>query len=493
MLQKSHKYQKTYSFSRKYLRRKASKVITFKVKGNLSKLKDSLFFSQDYLDRIRRKKFESYADHGVRVSETLSEVTDDPSLLSIALLHDILNHPNGKKLLSNSPLNKSEQRAIIKLHTLRNLRIDINKKDLDKVIKEFSRDYRLLLVRMAHRISDARALELLSKKKAKKIARETLLIYALLADKMGLRRWRYEMEDICFKYLYEKNSKKIEKQFKKYKKNDKDCLKHTKNYLSKEFKKANMNCRIEGRIKSLYSTYSKMVVKNKSFDEILDRLALRIIVNNTEDCYKALGVIQLSMHPIIGELKDYIASPKENGYRSLHTTIYPLPKISNRPMEIQIRSAKMHLECENGIASHLQYKIDNYNMRYSPKSRVDLIKGLEIIRSEIHSSDNFSKALRQHSRGKRLTIFDEKNRIYNIEKPANLLDFVCSTYGKRVAYLKEAKINGSISNIFSLIKDGDVIEVKFQKKSKISRSWIRKCLQKSSRNFLKIILKKANN
>ncbi|EKE11099.1 MAG: GTP pyrophosphokinase [uncultured bacterium] len=453
-----------------------------KFKNRTEKTLDS---SQRFLNTLKRKKANGYTQNGVLLMKTLKEITNDPSLLSICLFYDVLNYPEGKKILKNSNLSKSEQIIIKKLHSLENLSIDSNIKDINKALRYFSADYRILILRITHRLLDIRNLEKFSQKKAKKIAQETLHMYVPLASRLGLHKWRHEMEDICFKYLFPRIAKKLERKFDFYRENDISCLKHTEKYIKQKLTESGIKCTLENRIKSIYSTYRKMIVKNRKFDELTDRLAIRIIVAKKDTCYRALGVIHSIMHPIPGKFKDYIGTPKENGYQSIHTVVFPLPNVTNMPIEIQIRSKEMHKECEFGVASHFHYKKDSYTMRYNKKTRADLIKNLEIIKHESPTStQKLSHLMQSYFRGDQVLVFDSKNRVYHLTKPASALDFVCIHYKKKIAYLKSVKINGILGSLETLLQDGDVVEAQFQEKKSFSKRWIKMCHREQSKKML---------
>lgn len=452
---------------------------------NIPEVKNALDYSKRFLTSVARRREENYAQHGIRVFKTLKEISNDPSLYSICFLHDLLVHPNGQKLLKKAPLTNLEKNIVKKLYHLRNLSIDSNIKDLNRAISYFSTDYRILLIRMAHRLSDIRRIESFENKKiSKKNARETLHMYSPLAGRLGLHKWHHEMEDICFKYLFPKIARKLEKKFAFYKKSDKECLHHTGEFIKHELTKNNIECRLEYRIKTIYSTYKKMVSKNRKFEEITDRLAIRIITKTKDECYLSLGVIHSIMHPIPGRLKDYIGAPKENGYQSIHTVVFPLPKMANRPIEIQIRSDEIHEKCELGIASHFYYKKNSYYMRYDTKTKASLLKSLEIIKHEAAGIKKFSHILQHYFDSNQVIVYDSRNKIYHLNKPASILDFVCIYYKKRVKYLKSVKINGIISSFDTILEDGDVIEVQFQKKKSFSKNWVKMCHHKRARNLL---------
>lgn len=317
-------------------------------------------FADEHLTVVLRGTGESYADHGREVAATLLEVTADPLLQETALLHDILVHPDGERLLRQSPLSKEGRLLTRRMYKLRRLHIDEHTDDLETVIDAFTDDPRLLFLRMAHRLNDVRHLGRFSPERQKEMAHETLHMYASIAGKLGFHRWRWQMEDTCFLTLEPETADSMRRRFRESQSTDLLSLTGAKAFLRERLQAHGIEAEIDERIKGLYSTHRKILRKKCTFDDITDRLALRIHVPSVDDCYRTLGIIHAALQPMPGKLKDYIADPKQNGYRSLHTVILPRKDITSLSIEIQIRTHEMHAECEFGIASHADYKHDSY-------------------------------------------------------------------------------------------------------------------------------------
>jgi GTP pyrophosphokinase len=220
-------------------------------------------------------------------------------------------------------------------------------------------------------------------------------------------------------------------------------------------------------------------LKEKKFEELEDRLAIRIIVENEKDCYQALRIVHAHMQPIQEKLKDYIGRPKENEYQSIHTTVYPLRNISEQPIEIQIRTQKMHTICEYGPAAHGKYKIGVYSLE-TPKSRINLLKNLKNLQITAMSPMQLEKALEKNFNNKEMTIFDSESNPHHLRKPANALDFLTKKYEKKIAKLKEIRVNGRIAPPETPLKNGDIIEGKFSRHRSLKRSWLNACEHKET-------------
>ena len=447
-------------------------------------------FATEHLSGLKRRSGESYAENGREVAATLVEVTHDPALVAVALLHDLPLHPDGETLMKSAPLSEEEKTLVRRMHTLRGLHIDMVSQDLDKVIEAFLEDPRLLPLRMAHRLTDIRHLRRFAKSVQRDLARESLHKYAAIAGRLGMHAWRHEMEDACFLYLKPEAAKSLQRQFRLHAGNDRECFRHVRRFLSGKLCASRIASSMSSRTKTLYSTYCKMIVKRRKFEELTDRLALRIIVPTVEDCYRTLGIIHTSLRPMPGKLKDYIGAPKENGYRSIHTVIYPLPGVTEYPVEIQVRTPAMHEDCELGPARHVDYKRLTYALG-SGIARVDLFRNLQSLKEHTRSPEQFETALRTYFNDDHLALFDHHSNLYHILKPVTALDFVCHTAGKRVRYLKDVRINGRTRTFDTQLHDGDTIEAKFGKVSRLTPDWLRACRHRGARTLCTSLLKAA--
>lgn len=457
--------------------------------GDQKKLKAVCQFAHKHLSDVYRRTGESYAAHGCEVASVLRECCTDVSLLSVAILHDLLVHEHGEKLLQESPLTSKECLLVWQMHELRRLHIDKDTNDLDQFIDSFMEDSRLLPLRMAHRLNDVRNIDRFASTLTKQIANETLHMYAAIAGRLGMDAWRYEMEDICFRIVQPRIAEQLAKQYELHQKLDEACMSHTAELLKKRLESEGITCTIDQRVKALYSTYRKMVLKERKFDDLTDRLALRIIVEKPTDCYLALAVLHSVMHPIPGKLKDYIGAPKENGYRSIHSVVYPLPGVTEQPMEIQIRTSQMHEICEYGVAAHGDYKNIIYAINAN-SARVDLFRNLEQIRKEAGTPEQFESALRNYFREDHIAVFDSDNNLYHIKSPVSVLDFICYAFPKRFSKLKSVRINGRKRPINTELHDGDTVEPLFGREHSLQKEWISDCLSSSTKNNIQKFIRK---
>ena len=447
---------------------------------NSSRLYSCFLYAKKHLSGIRRSDSNNYAHHGVKLATVLAEGLQNVSLFSVAILHDLPIHPEGKKLLESSPLNPNEREMVKEMFELRHLHIDSTTQDLDRMINSFIKTDGVTVLRMAPRLNDVRNIHLFNLKRRKEIARETLHMYSAIAGRLGMNTWRYEMEDLSFLVSHPFIAENLKKQFNEYRQLDLSCLRQTTRFLKNKLNEQKIQCTMEQRIKTLYSSYRKMVLKKRRFEDMTDRLAIRIITDTELDCYKALGVVHAFTHPIPGKLKDYIGTPKENGYQSIHTVIYPLPGVSQQPIEIQIRTHTMHQKCEFGTIAHAEYKNSLYTINLSP-ARVSLFKNLKSLKEEVRSPKEFATVLRKYFDENQIAIFDFENNLYHIKKPATALDFVCRVYPERYKKLREVRINGRIRPFDTPLNDGDVVNAKFGRVLVVNKKWVNGCLHSHSR------------
>lgn len=445
-------------------------------------------FARVHLREIKRRSGDSYVHHGLEVALVLREASVDPSLLCIALLHDAPLHPSGAAILLRSPLTAEERALSERMHQLRRMHIDEDTKDLDAFLRAFAEDERLFILRMAHRVNDVRHLRRFVPSLRRRIAHETLHMYTAIAGRIGMHTWRTEMEDLCFALLHPRIARSLKRKYDAFLPLDDACLRHTSAFLRRALQKSGIACALSLRKKGLYSTFRKMTLKRRHFEELTDRLAVRIIVNNRDECYRALGVVHGSMHPIPGKLKDYIGAPKENGYQSIHTVIYPLPGVTEQPMEIQIRTHAMHGACEFGSAAHGEYKNLLYTLE-SGEARVHLLHNLESLREEVRSPAQFGAALRRYYRDDHIPVFESEGGLFHLRSPATALDFICHAFPDRCAFLTLVRINGRVRPAGTSLHAGDTVEPHFGTQRTVHMSWRGECRHARSRMILGKLLR----
>jgi GTP diphosphokinase / guanosine-3',5'-bis(diphosphate) 3'-diphosphatase len=305
----------------------------------------------------KRKSGEPYIQHSLHTAFLLLQIKADLPTIIAGLLHDV---PEDTDLtLEDVEKNFGKEVALLvegitKLSKIKYRGVERYRESLRKMFLAMAQDLRVILIKFCDRLHNLRTLDALPREKRLRIAQETMEIYAPIAGLLGIWRLKWQMEDICFKYLYPEEYKKIEYKYEVEKKAERNqYILKIKNILGQKLKDEGIDFTIESRFKHLYSIYKKMQKKDRKFNEIHDVFALRVMVPNISDCYKTLGTIHSLWRPKSDRIKDYIAVPKPNGYRSLHTTVYGP---DNKSAEFQIRTWEMHEESLYGIAAHWHYK-----------------------------------------------------------------------------------------------------------------------------------------
>ncbi|MFH0840914.1 MAG: TGS domain-containing protein, partial [bacterium] len=352
-----------------------------------------------------------------------------------------------------------------------------------KMFLAMANDLRIILIKFADRLHNLRTLEALPDKKRQRIAKETLEIYAPIAGLLGVWRLKWQMEDICFKYLYPEEYKKIEYKYEIEKKVElNQYIQTITSALKKELDKVGIKHKVESRFKHLYSIWQKMENKNRKFDEIYDVFALRIIVNTIADCYNVLGIIHTIWKPNYNRFKDYIAVPKPNGYRSLHTTVFgPHGKAT----EFQIRTNDMHDEAIYGIAAHLYYKDreNNPGLKEKPPRWVQEILSTQ---REASTTHDFLRDIKFNVFQDRIFVFTPKGDVYDLPRDATPIDFAYAVHTDIGNKCSSVLVNNKMVPLDSELKNGDLVEIIIEKNRKgPNHDWIKFVKTKKARDKIK--------
>jgi len=334
-----------------------------------------------------------------------------------------------------------------------------------------SKDLRVILIKFCDRLHNLRTLDALPKEKRLRIANETMEIYAPIAGLLGIWRLKWQMEDICFKYLFPEDYKQLEYKYEVEKKAERNQYSQKiKNILGQKLKQEDIEYKIEDRFKHLYSIYKKMQSKDRKFDEIYDVFALRVIVPTISDCYKTLGIIHSLWRPKSDRIKDYIAVPKPNGYRSLHTTVFG-PE--NKAAEFQIRTQEMHEEALYGIAAHWHYKSKGGSdpRTYNQPGWVQEILNIQ---RQSNSADEFITNLKFDVFHDRIFVFSPKGDVFDLPEDATPIDFAYIIHTEVGNKATGTLINNKMSTLDQPLKNGDLVEIITDKNRKgPGKDWLK--------------------
>lgn len=431
-----------------------------------------------------RKNGEPYIQHSLHTAFMLAQMKADLTTIIAGFLHDVPEDTSHS--IDDIEKNFGQDIAslvngITKLGKIKYRGIERYRENLRKMVIAMANDIRVIMIKFCDRLHNLKTLDFLPPEKQERIATETLEIYAPIAGILGIWRLKWQMEDICFKYLYPEEFKKMEYEYEVEKKAQRNqYIQKTKKILKEEFTKNNLNFSIEGRFKHLYSIYKKMQQKNRSFDEIYDVFALRVLVNDVPDCYKVLGIIHSIWKPKPGRFKDYIAMPKPNGYRSLHTTIFG-PE--GKSVEFQIRTQEMNDEAFYGIAAHWHYKQKKEKFLIKQPKWVDEI--LDMQRYAKNTKDflhNVKFDVFKH----RIFIFSPKGDAFELKEGSTPIDFAYAVHTDIGNKAIGAKINDKISSLDQELKNGDLVEIIVDKSKKHpSPGWLKFVKTKKAKEKIK--------
>ncbi len=424
-------------------------------------------------DKQKRDEGSPYIIHPIAVADILSDLKLDSATIATGLLHDTIEDTHATYKTIEKEFGKEVADlvdGVTKISEFENQAVANSKaENFRKLILATSKDIRVLLVKLADRLHNMRTIKFVSKKnKQIKKAKETMEIYAPLADRMGMNRIKDELEDLCFDVLNPDARKLIKDRLNKIK----DANQISFNTLSDQLKnlllKKNINCQIFGREKTPFSLWKKMQKKRTSLEQMTDIIGFRIILDDVDQCYKALGVFHSNWNCIPGRFKDYISSPKINKYESLHTAVIGPNK---RPIEIQLRTMIMHEFAQRGIASHWKYKSSEKFNSLTWKEYDWLADLVEIIDKNENPEDSYEFTKLQMFQ-ENVFCFTPKGSVIKLPKDATPIDFAYAVHTKIGNKAIGCEINGKESDMQSILINGDVIKIITSKKVSPSLHWV---------------------
>jgi RelA/SpoT family (p)ppGpp synthetase len=402
-----------------------------------------------------------YLTHCLNLVTVLWKIKVDADTLCAAFLHALPRSiPNMEDRIENE-----FGLEIAKLvRGVQNFRIlpqtddDQKKSDLEHLFENMSRDLRIVFLRLSHRLYELEHAGHLSRDGRISLARETLEIYIPLARRLGMGAMRAKLENQAFRLFRPRIYRKLNKRLKIVNKEDEVCLSLMVEAIQRVMDNNGIQAQVEGRVKNLFSIYRKMVIKKLSFEEVTDKIAIRIIVEDVISCYNILGLLHIHFTPIPGTFDDYIARPKINGYQSLHTCVYPVPDISYKPVEIQIRTEEMHRKAEFGAAAHWNYKQDDtFDRIFEEQKR--WIGSLIPMRNQFATHHRFTDALRKSVVRDPMVVFDEEGSVVRLPRNSQVRDFI-QLKGSNLPKEKYiARVNGHLCGMNHRLRDGDTVEI----------------------------------
>jgi guanosine-3',5'-bis(diphosphate) 3'-pyrophosphohydrolase len=419
-----------------------------------------------------RKSGDPYITHPVAVAEILVEFGLDPATIAAALLHDTVEDTNysSEKLRADfGDEVASLVEGVTKLDKL-TYGPTAEAETVRKMVVAMAKDIRVLVIKLADRLHNARTWQYVDPESSARKARETLDIYAPLAHRLGMNAVKWELEDLSFKFLEPKKFEEIERLVIERNPSREKLTNDVISVVEEDLTKEGIAAQVTGRQKHLYSVYQKMVVRGREFNDIYDLVGIRILVNDVRDCYAVLGSIHARWNPVPGRFKDYIAMPKFNLYQSLHTTVIGP---TGKAVEIQIRTHDMHRRAEYGIAAHWKYKLGSAS-RSADSPDMLWLKQLHEWQQETSDVTEFLEALRFDLRTPEVFVFTPKGSVIALPAGSTPVDFAYTVHTEVGNRCIGAKVNGKLVSLEAPLANGDVVEVVTNKGENAapSRDWL---------------------
>ena len=454
-----------------------------------------LFSAFTYADNAHsgqlRKDGSPYITHPLAVAEIVAELELDTDSIIAALLHDCIEdtgstHEEIAKLFGAVVADLVE--GVTKLTRVQyTSKEEEQMENLRKMLMAMAKDIRVILIKICDRLHNMRTMEYQSPKKQKEKALETMEIYAPIAHRLGMQRIKWELEDTSLRYLDPVGYKEISDELAARSAAHEEFLATVQRRIQERLDAEGIRCTIYGRVKHAYSIYRKMYAQNKTMDEIFDLYAFRVIVDDISECYNVLGVIHDLFNPVLGRFKDYIGTPKPNGYQSLHTTVIGRDGI---PFEVQIRTWEMHHTAEYGIAAHWKYKQGMANAKLGTEEAFEWVRKLLESQQDV-DAEEFVRTMRVDLFSDEVFVFTPRGDVINLPAGATPIDFAYNIHSAVGNHMTGAKINGRMVTFDTPLKNGDIVEVITSKSAHgPSRDWMKICKSNEARNKIRQWFKK---
>ena len=421
-----------------------------------------------------RKSGEPYITHPLAVASILSQWRIDAQGLAAALLHDVMEDTSVTKTELESSFGKPVADMVDGVSKLDQIefqsREDQQAESFRKMLLAMAQDVRVILIKLADRLHNMRTLDAMGPPHRERIARETLDIYAPIANRLGLNALYLELQELSFKHLYPVRYRVLAKAIKAARGNRREVIDRILHSIREGLKRANIPATVSGREKTVYSVYKKMREKHYTFSQVFDIYGVRVLVKDTTACYAALGVLHSLYKPIPGKFKDYVAIPKANGYQSLHTTLFgPF----GTPLEAQIRTQDMHRIAEAGVAAHWLYKTGGeLDIAEAQQQTHRWLQSLLEIQSESRDSKEFLEHIKGDLFPDEIYVFTPKGKIMALPRGATAVDFAYAVHTDIGHHCTAARINYDLMPLRTELKNGDQVEIITSPTARPNPSWL---------------------
>ena len=465
-------------------------VSTYLKPKDVEHIRQALEFSDAAHHGQFRLSGESYISHPISVALILTPMRLDAQAIMAALLHDVVEDTTVSKQDVAKKFGKPVAELVDGLSKLDKIefetREDAQAENFRKMLMAMARDVRVILIKLADRLHNMRTLESMSREKCERIARETMEIYAPIANRLGLNAVYQELQDLSFKHLHPTRYSVLSKALKVARGNRREVVGKIQDAVRQRLEENHINAQVQGREKHLYGIYLKMQAKGLAFSQVLDIYGFRVLVDDVHACYLALGVLHGLYKPIPGKFKDYIAIPKANGYQSLHTTLFgPF----GTPIEVQVRTVEMHKIAEAGVASHWLYKTTQTSISELQQKTHQWLHSLLESLSQSGDSVEFLEHLKVDLFPDEVYVFTPKGKILALPRGATAVDFAYSVHTDIGNRCVAAKVNFELVPLRSELRNGDRVEIITAAHAKPNPAWLGYVVTSRARSQIRHFLK----
>lgn len=469
----------------------AERLSTYLATDQVNLVRRAYFYAEQAHDGQRRRSGEAYVTHPLAVANILADMHMDHQSLMAAMLHDVIEDTGIAKEALHSQFGETVAELVDGVSKLTQMdfqtKAEAQAENFQKMAMAMARDIRVILVKLADRLHNMRTLEVLAGEKRRRIAKETLEIYAPIANRLGMHSMRVEFEDLGFKAMYPMRSERIRTAVKRARGNRKEIVNKIEESITACLQREGMQGEVIGREKHLYSIYKKMRGKRRAFNEIMDVYAFRIVVDKVDTCYRVLGAVHNLYKPLPGRFKDYIAIPKANGYQSLHTTLFGMHGV---PIEIQIRTREMEELANNGIAAHWLYKSTEDEPPKGSHARArQWVKGILELQQRAGNSLEFIESVKIDLFPDEVYVFTPKGRIMELPKGSTAVDFAYAVHTDVGNSCIACRINRRLAPLSQALESGSTVEIVTAPGARPNPAWLNFVVTGKARTHIRHALK----
>lgn len=471
------------------------KVRSYQADADLEKIKRAYEYAEKAHSGQVRISGDAYIIHPLNVAYILTGLHLDDETICAALLHDVVEDTCATLEEMEARFGKNVMALIDGVTKLGRIKYmskeDVQLENYRKMFLAMAKDIRVIMIKLADRLHNMRTLKYMREDKRHRIAKETIEVYAPLANRLGISSIKVELEDLCLRYLEPEAYYALVEEVKHKRQERQEFIIESIDQIRKKLEAAGITADIKGRAKHFYSIYRKMKRDNKSVNEIYDLSAVRVLVSSVKDCYGVLGVIHAMWKPIPGRFKDYIAMPKSNGYQSLHTTVMT----HGDPLEIQIRTNAMHQVSEFGVAAHWKYKEAGRSIGATDENdqKMSWLRQMVSLQKEYDDPKEFFEALKLDVFSDEVFVFTPRGDVIDLPKGSNPIDFAYHIHTEIGHHCVGAKVNGKIVPLEYKLKNGDIVSIVTNKGgSGPSPDWLNTVASSATRSKIRAWFKKEN-